>query len=176
MHILNDTLYSLWLCIGLHLVADFVLQIQGMLHKFKCISWWDKQVKERLGILNNLSQSIINDICNIADNEKRITMSKKFMEYNNNVYDAKEAVSRHRNNFLAGLFCHCVMWGVITFLPLMFVVNSITFTVAVLINIVIHAVVDHLKCNREYMNLCTDQLIHLVQVVGTVYICHYFFH
>lgn len=175
MHILNNALYSAWLCIGLHLIADFVLQIQGMLHKYKCIGWWDKQVKERLGILNNLSQSIIDDICNIADNEKRIAMSKKFMEYNNNVYDAKEQVSRNRNNFLAGMACHCIMWGIVTFFPLMFVMNATTFSIVLSINIVIHGLVDHWKCNCEFINLYTDQIIHLLQIVVTVYTCHAFF-
>ena len=176
MQIFNDVVFLIWMCLGLHLIADFIFQIQGMLHKFKCESWWEKQVKERIGVLNSLSQTIIDDICNIADNEKRIAMSKKFMEYNSNVYEAKNAISRHKSNFVAGLLCHSVMWAVVTFLPLMFVVNSRTFTVLIMTNVVIHALIDHLKCNKEMINLCVDQLIHLVQVVGTVYICFTFFH
>ena len=169
--ILVEPGYMIWICLGLHLIADFVLQIQGMLHKFKCENWWSKQVKERMGVLNNLSKSIIEDVCNIADNEKRIAMSKKWMEYTDSVHDAKDAASKYKMDYMAGLLCHCVMWGVVTFFPFVFVVNSRVFSVALIVNIIVHAIVDHIKCNKEMINLCTDQLIHFFQVVITVYIC-----
>ena len=175
MQVLHQVGYLIWICVGLHLIADFVLQIQGNLQKFKCQSWWDKQVNDRIGALNKLSQTIIDDIVNIADNEKRVAMAKKFTEYSSNVYEAKEGISKQRSGFIAGLMCHSIMWSVVTFVPLAFVVNASTFSVLMLVNTGVHAVVDHLKCNRECINLFTDQLIHLVQVVVTVYVCCNFF-
>jgi hypothetical protein len=176
MNILSNPGYTIWICIGLHLIADFVFQIQGNLHKFKCVSWWSKQVSDRLGTLNSTGQSILEDIQNITDNEKRIQISKKFVDYVRYVKGAEKAAPSYINDFIAGLMCHCVMWGVVTFWPLMFVVSAQTFSAVLITNIIIHAVVDHYKCNKELLTLCADQAIHLIQVGVTVVLCCYFFH
>ena len=41
------------------------------------------------------------------------------------------------------------------------------FYVAFFVNLVTHAVVDHLKANTKVINLWGDQLIHLIQIIVT---------
>jgi len=46
------------------------------------------------------------------------------------------------------------------------------FTYMIVFNTVMHALVDDLKANMKLINLWTDQLIHLGQIVLTyVYLC-----
>ena len=47
------------------------------------------------------------------------------------------------------------------------------WALAYIINIIIHALVDDLKANKFKINLVTDQLIHIVQIIVTwaVFIC-----
>ena len=134
--ILNSTCYLIWVCILLHLIADFCMQ--GILCDLKQEEWWKKQVEE------------------------------KWAKYGG---DWRRGVWRkYRFDYIAGLLCHSVMWSLVTFFPLMFVANPVSFSVLVVLNVAVHAYVDNLKANKitSRINLCKDQLIHLVQVVATV--------
>lgn len=72
--------------------------------------------------------------------------------------------NKYRNDWIAGLVCHSLYWSILTFLPLY---HDKWFVPAVLVNAFIHAVVDHMKCNRLSINLWQDQLFHLAQIVVT---------
>ena len=125
METLKHPLYIFWLCVVLHLIADYTLQ--GILAQMKQQSWWLGQV-----------------------------LGKDWDKY--------------EHDWLAALLCHAAMWSILTFLPLMFVVNPWVFTALVTVNILLHAWIDHLKANKFKINLCTDQIAHLVQIIATVYI------
>lgn len=70
----------------------------------------------------------------------------------------------YRHDWIAALACHSLYWAALTFLPLY---HDKWFVPAVLVNAFVHAVVDHLKCNRLAINLWQDQLFHLAQIVVT---------
>lgn len=75
---------------------------------------------------------------------------------------------KFRHDHIAALICHCVMWGILVFLPLTFFCDEFGwFWLALPINIAIHCVVDDLKANRKAINLWQDQLIHLAQILAT---------
>jgi len=172
---LTNPFNLLWICLGLHVFSDFVLQILGNLHKFKTESWWDKQISERnsrIGNLGKIGQNILEGINNITDNDKRIALTEKFTEYIQCVKGV-ESGPTYNHDYIAGMACHCVMWGVVTFFPLMFVVSAKAFSIALLLNILVHGVIDHLKCNKEKINLCTDQILHLIQIGMTIFLCYY---
>lgn len=75
---------------------------------------------------------------------------------------------KYELDFVAGLACHSVMWSIMTFAPLLLVTNPIVFSICVLVNAVVHGVVDHMKANMYWLNLCQDQVLHLIQIVTTV--------
>lgn len=74
----------------------------------------------------------------------------------------------YKHDYLMGLLCHSFMWSLITFIPLMLVIDSTLFTVVILINTILHAYADNEKANRLSINLWTDQLSHLLQITGTL--------
>ena len=80
----------------------------------------------------------------------------------------ENADKRNRRDYIAALVCHCVMWGILIFLPIAFFDRELgLFWLALPVNIAIHCVVDDLKANRKAINLWQDQLIHLIQILVT---------
>ncbi|MBO7655343.1 MAG: DUF3307 domain-containing protein [Kiritimatiellae bacterium] len=72
--------------------------------------------------------------------------------------------TKYKHDYIAGLLCHSLYWSILVCLP--FYSHPVLW-IAILVNTVIHAVVDDLKANRLSINLITDQIIHLLQIAGT---------
>lgn len=75
----------------------------------------------------------------------------------------------YKYDYLCALFMHSFSWAFMIMIPTMF--NNCFIWWLFLINIAIHFIVDHLKANLKKINLITDQLIHIIQVVITWLIC-----
>jgi len=82
---------------------------------------------------------------------------------------------RNKNDYIPSLIGHAVMWGIITFIPLIifgFSTKSNIILIAVwiqlFVNIIAHAIIDHLKANKDQINLIEDQLLHFMQIVIAV--------
>lgn len=81
-------------------------------------------------------------------------------------------------DYIVGLVVHSFSWAFMIMLPLAwyfydFKVDIIFFFI-LLINMTIHALVDHLKANKLKINLITDQTLHLLQILATyTTICGY---
>lgn len=45
--------------------------------------------------------------------------------------------------------------------------NPIFYSISIVVNMVIHAIVDNLKANVKIINLIQDQSIHLIQIAIT---------
>lgn len=76
----------------------------------------------------------------------------------------------YRNDYIAALFMHSFSWSfMITLVPSIFCfVNGLQWSVIpIVINIIIHMVVDDLKANKKKINLIQDQVIHLIQILLT---------
>lgn len=138
---LSNPMNMLLACIGLHLLADYALQ--GCLSDLKQKRWWAAQMRQ-------LYESF----------------DKKYQ-----TYELKWKIQqKYKYDYMAGLFCHALMWTLVTFFPLMWFCSPWAFTCAVLANTLVHFVVDHMKANVYRLNLVQDQLIHFIQVVATVLI------
>ena len=115
-----------YLVLGLHFFADFNLQIQGGLNKFKCKEWW-----------------------------RKIAPDKKY-----------------RNDYKCAMLIHSLFWAIVTFLPLLLLkpitVASDLYIGAIVVNAPIHYVIDEVKANQRLINLWTDQILHLIQIVITL--------
>lgn len=141
MKILSNTCYIIWICVALHLVADYFLQ--GCLADIKQKDWWKEPLDK---------------------------LYEKYYGYGKSLEWCFRLKAKYEHDYIAGLICHATMWTLITFFPLMFIANPIVFSILAVANIAIHTVVDHMKANTHRINLCQDQLIHLVEVVATVLI------
>lgn len=79
---------------------------------------------------------------------------------------------KYKNDWLISLLIHSVFWTLAILAPsiLLGVLNDIMwFAILLLFNSIYHAFVDHLKCNKLLINLVTDQVCHIVQIIVTFY-------
>lgn len=85
----------------------------------------------------------------------------------------------YKNDYKMALIEHAFSWSFMIHVPIMvslFLIKmpyaSDVFTITLVINMCIHAFVDDLKANKKKINLVTDQIIHLFQVVitGIIYL------
>lgn len=79
----------------------------------------------------------------------------------------------YKNDYIIALICHSFSWSFMINLPLMLYLlyvnnlNPIFYSISIVVNMVIHAVVDNLKANVKIINLIQDQSIHLIQIAIT---------
>lgn len=80
----------------------------------------------------------------------------------------------YRNDYKMALIEHAFSWSFTTTLPfhiIAFIQNNevlaVLLIISFIINTVIHAFVDDLKANQFKINLIEDQLVHLLQIIGT---------
>lgn len=76
---------------------------------------------------------------------------------------------KYNHDYLMALFMHSFSWSFMIMIPTMY--NKCFIWWLFLINLVIHFAVDHLKANLKKINLITDQVIHLLQIIITWLIC-----
>lgn len=76
-------------------------------------------------------------------------------------------------DYIWALLMHSFSWSFMVMLPVAFQLDfavDVSFIVCFLSNMYIHAVTDTSKANLKCINLWTDQLIHLCQIVATWFI------
>lgn len=140
---LSNPINMFWACMGLHLIADYFLQ--GILADLKQKQWWDGQIKK---------------------------LYEEYEGYNKSFEWQHHFLKMYKYDYMAGLFCHALMWSIVTFFPLMWFCDAYLFFWIVFINWMIHAIIDHGKANIHCFNLVQDQLYHLTQVEVTVFITY----
>ena len=82
----------------------------------------------------------------------------------------------YKNDYKMALLCHGFEWSFMIHLPLlllMFKVGIDTefvvfYTISIIINTVMHSIIDDIKANDLIINLVTDQIFHFVQVILTL--------
>ena len=83
--------------------------------------------------------------------------------------EQKEYKALYKHDYIIALIEHSFSWTFAIMLP---IAISLKFNIgwwalAYVVNIIIHALVDDLKANKFKINLVTDQLIHIVQIIVT---------
>ena len=81
----------------------------------------------------------------------------------------------YKHDYIVALIEHAFSWTFMIMLPVgiytIFYDKSIILIIIMfLINWIIHSIVDHLKANVKVINLITDQVIHILQIIVT-WIC-----
>jgi hypothetical protein len=76
----------------------------------------------------------------------------------------------YKYDYIVALFMHSLSWSFMIMLPIafwhQFNVSGMFFIVLV-INTILHAFIDDLKCNKKKINLITDQALHIIQIALT---------
>ena len=77
----------------------------------------------------------------------------------------------YRFDYIAALIAHSFSWAFMITLPIALVhyssIDPMAYGIALLANMIIHAIIDDLKANRKKINLIVDQSAHLVQIFVT---------
>ena len=85
----------------------------------------------------------------------------------------------YKNDYKMALIEHAFSWSFMIHIPVIissFLIEipylSCVYSITFVINMCIHAFVDNLKANKKKINLVTDQIIHLFQVIitGAIYL------
>lgn len=81
-----------------------------------------------------------------------------------------EPEDMYKNDYICALLTHAFSWATMIFLPILFATNfnpHWSLFVFFVLNVFLHSVVDNAKANDKHINLWTDQIIHLIQIVAT---------
>lgn len=80
----------------------------------------------------------------------------------------------YKNDYIIALVEHAFSWSFMIMLPIMInmIINNdysriVRYIILLVINWLIHIIVDDLKANKFKINLIQDQLIHILQIVIT---------
>ncbi len=79
----------------------------------------------------------------------------------------------YKNDYIIALIEHAFSWSFMIMLPVFILmwktenINMPFYVIAFIINMLIHALVDHLKANQRRFGLLVDQMLHLFQITLT---------
>ena len=73
----------------------------------------------------------------------------------------------YKYDYIVALIMHAFSWSFMISLPILYFGFTKWIAVAIILNTIIHGIVDDLKANKHKINLIVDQLIHIVQIVIT---------
>lgn len=79
-------------------------------------------------------------------------------------------ISKYDKDYITALLMHGLSWSIMIHIPLMFLggINDDLFLLlSVLLNAVIHTIIDDLKANKLKINLDVDQCLHGLQIIIT---------
>lgn len=74
----------------------------------------------------------------------------------------------YKYDYIWALLVHSFSWSFVVMLPVAFHLNfeaDVSFIICLLLNMIVHALTDTSKANMKVINLWTDQLIHICQIV-----------
>ena len=76
---------------------------------------------------------------------------------------------KYKNDYKMALFEHSLEWSIAIILPTIFLCNisGYILLLSVIINTIIHYIVDNAKANQLRLNLVQDQTFHFVQIIVT---------
>lgn len=73
----------------------------------------------------------------------------------------------YKYDYIVALIMHAFSWSFMISLPILYLGFTKWIAVAIILNTIIHGIVDDLKANKGKINLIIDQSIHIVQIIIT---------
>lgn len=85
-------------------------------------------------------------------------------------WEEKAPNEMYKHDYIVALMMHSFSWAFMVMLPVAvsqeFQIDAV-FMIMFITNTIVHAIVDHLKANKRKINLVTDQLVHVGQIIIT---------
>ena len=81
----------------------------------------------------------------------------------------------YQHDWLPALIAHSISWSFMMMLPcnvyLLIHKPDAIYSIGLLFvaNVLLHCYIDHHKCNKHWLNLMTDQCLHMLQIVLTFF-------
>lgn len=79
----------------------------------------------------------------------------------------KNYKSMYKYDYIVALIMHAFSWSFMISLPILYFGFTEWIAVAIILNTIIHGIVDDLKANKHKINLIVDQSIHIAQIIIT---------
>ena len=81
-------------------------------------------------------------------------------------------MEKYGNDYKMALFEHSLEWSIAIMLPIIFILNANEWIIltCVIVNTIIHYIVDNAKANQLRLNLIQDQLLHFIQILATFFV------
>lgn len=73
----------------------------------------------------------------------------------------------YKYDYIVALIMHAFSWSFMISLPILYLGFTKWIAVAIILNTIIHGIVDDFKANKGKINLIIDQSIHIVQIIIT---------
>ena len=73
----------------------------------------------------------------------------------------------YKYDYIMALIMHSISWTFMIMLPIAYVQQfnvDIMFLIVFIGNVIIHAIIDHMKANKKIINLWQDQFMHMIQI------------
>lgn len=78
---------------------------------------------------------------------------------------------KRKYNYIMGLLMHSFVWSMAILFPFYYIEKTLHYFVMI-INIIIHAIIDNEKTNKKSISSMQDQLLHVIQILLTwIYLC-----
>ncbi len=85
-------------------------------------------------------------------------------------WDKNSPDKLYKHDYIAALFMHSFSWTFMMMLvPTIYIIlfGGRYYPLVFVVNLIIHMITDNLKANVKVINLWQDQLIHMIQIIGT---------
>ena len=73
----------------------------------------------------------------------------------------------YKYDYIVALIMHAFSWSFMISLPILYLGFTKSIVFLIILNTIIHGIVDDLKANKHKINLIIDQSIHIIQIVIT---------
>ena len=73
----------------------------------------------------------------------------------------------YKYDYIVALIMHAFSWSFMVSLPILYLGFTKWISIVIILNTIIHGIVDNLKANKGKINLIVDQSIHIIQIVIT---------
>lgn len=77
---------------------------------------------------------------------------------------------KYKYDYIAALFIHSFVWAFMISLPILIknhLETNFMYLFWLILNTLIHCIIDNCKANLNLINLITDQILHLIQIILT---------
>ena len=123
---------------------------------------WSVKVLLLMFLFDIIDDFVLQPICLSKLKQKRYWI-EECKKYNLNIL-------KYDTDYITALLIHGLSWSIMIHVPLMFlggIRDDFFLLLSVLLNTVIHAIIDNLKANKLKINLDVDQCLHGFQIVIT---------